>query len=92
MPELPETRAQAQSADMFADGEAEPEAAAAAPAAAPRVRRLDFVGRRNLFFALSLLIIIPGIVSMATKGFALGIDFAGGTELTVNFADRPTVA
>jgi preprotein translocase subunit SecF len=77
---------------MFADGEAEPEAAAAAPAAAPRVRRLDFVGRRNLFFALSLLIIIPGIVSMATKGFALGIDFAGGTELTVNFADRPTVA
>jgi preprotein translocase subunit SecF len=77
---------------VVADGEAEPEAAAAAPAAAPRVRRLDFVGRRNLFFALSLLIIIPGIVSMATKGFALGIDFAGGTELTVNFADRPTVA
>ncbi|HEX9363264.1 MAG TPA: protein translocase subunit SecF [Candidatus Dormibacteraeota bacterium] len=92
MPELPETKAQEQSADMVADGEAEPEAAAAAPAAAPRVRRLDFVGRRNLFFALSLLIIIPGIVSMATKGFALGIDFAGGTELTVNFADRPTVA
>jgi preprotein translocase subunit SecF len=92
VPELPETKAQEQSADMVADGEAEPEAAAAAPAAAPRVRRLDFVGRRNLFFALSLLIIIPGIVSMATKGFALGIDFAGGTELTVNFADRPTVA
>src|SRR5947207_1333236 len=45
-----------------------------------------------MFFALSLLIIVPGIVSMALKGFALGIDFAGGTELTVTFDNHPSVA
>lgn len=58
----------------------------------PKVRRLDIVGRRNWFFLLSLLIIIPGIVSMTTRHFLLGIDFAGGTEFTVNFAQQPTVA
>ena len=55
------------------------------PPAPPRVRKIDFVSRRNWYFMLSLLIIIPGIYFMATKGFALGIDFAGGTEFTVQF-------
>lgn len=58
----------------------------------PRVRKLDIVGRRNWFFLLSLLIIIPGIVSMATHHFLLGIDFAGGTEFTVTFTKNPTLA
>jgi preprotein translocase subunit SecF len=58
----------------------------------PRVRRLNIIGRRNLFFAFSLLIIIPGIFSMATQHFRLGIDFAGGTEFTINFAEHPSVA
>ncbi|HEV2216786.1 MAG TPA: protein translocase subunit SecF [Candidatus Dormibacteraeota bacterium] len=57
----------------------------------PRVRRLDIVGRRNWFFLLSLLIIIPGIVSMSTRHFLLGIDFAGGTEFTVSFSSNTTV-
>jgi len=59
--------------------------------APPRVRRLDIVGRRNWFFLISLLIIIPGIISMSTRHFLLGIDFAGGTEFTVSFASHPNV-
>jgi preprotein translocase subunit SecF len=58
----------------------------------PKVRRLNIIGRRNVFFAISLLIIIPGIIAMVTRGFLLGIDFAGGTEFTVTFAEHPTVA
>src|ERR1700681_1217254 len=58
----------------------------------PRVRRLNIIGRRNIFFLISLLIIIPGILSMAFKGFLLGIDFAGGTEFTITFASQPSVA
>ena len=57
----------------------------------PRVRRLDIVGRRNWFFALSLLIIIPGMFSMVTRGVLLGIDFAGGTEFLVKFQNKPTL-
>jgi preprotein translocase subunit SecF len=97
--ELSDVSAEEQRADVVADGEAEaePEPAAAAPAPAPatpaepRVRRLNIIGLRNIFFAISLLVIVPGIVSMATRHFALGIDFAGGTELSVNFADHPTL-
>jgi preprotein translocase subunit SecF len=48
-------------------------------------RRLDIVGRRNWFFGLSLLIILPGIFFMVTRGFLLGIDFAGGTEFFLTF-------
>ncbi|TAN34391.1 protein translocase subunit SecF [bacterium] len=57
-----------------------------------RVRKLNIIGRRNWFFAFSLLLIVPGILSMATLHFRLGIDFAGGTEFTVNFSDHPSAA
>ena len=79
-----------QAADIVPAESAKTEVAEAAPE--PRVRRLNIIGQRNWFFLLSLLIIIPGIVSMATNGFLLGIDFAGGTEFTVNFADHPNLA
>jgi preprotein translocase subunit SecF len=62
------------------------------PPAPPRVRKIDFVSRRNWYFAFSLLIIIPGIYFMVHSGFKLGIDFAGGTEFTVNFASKPSQA
>jgi preprotein translocase subunit SecF len=68
-----------------------PPAAPAKEPAPPRVRKLDIVSRRNLFFLLSLVIIIPGIVSMSTKHFLLGIDFAGGTEITVTFTNTPSI-
>jgi preprotein translocase subunit SecF len=64
------------------------------PPREPRVRKLDIVSRRNLFFLLTLIIIIPGIISMARPGggFLLGIDFAGGTEFSLQFANKPSLA
>ncbi|HVC78519.1 MAG TPA: protein translocase subunit SecF [Candidatus Micrarchaeaceae archaeon] len=61
------------------------------PPREPRVRKLDIVSRRNIFFLISLVIIIPGIISMARPGggFLLGIDFAGGTEFTLHFDNNP---
>ncbi|MGA7912278.1 MAG: protein translocase subunit SecF [Candidatus Dormiibacterota bacterium] len=79
-----------QTADTAGDG-APKESAPVAQVREPRVRKLNIIGRRNLFFAISLLIIIPGILSMATKGFLLGIDFAGGTEFTVTFTNHPSL-
>jgi len=74
---------------MVAEGKAQETAVVAQP---PRIRRLNIIGRRNLFFAFSLLIIIPGIFSMWRNGFLLGIDFAGGTEFTVTLANHPSLA
>jgi preprotein translocase subunit SecF len=45
----------------------------------------DILGKRNWFFLLSLLIIVPGIISMTTQGFRLGIAFAGGDRITVHY-------
>jgi len=71
---------------------ARPQAQAEQPPPEPRARKLNIIGQRNWFFTLSLLIIIPGILSMALLHFRLGIDFAGGTEFTVTFAQDPGVA
>jgi preprotein translocase subunit SecF len=45
----------------------------------------DIIAKRNYFFLLSLLIIIPGIISMATVGFRLGIAFSGGNRITLHY-------
>ena len=78
---------------------AEPDIALGAPArgevreeSVARPRSLDIISHRNWFFLASLLIIVPGIVSMATRGFLLGIDFAGGTELLLKFTNNPSIA
>ena len=104
MSELSDVRADGDAGATVEEDEAEPEeaapaaaapasaAAAAAVVAEPRPRRLNLIGRRNVFFAISLLVIIPGIVSMWHNHFKLGIDFAGGTEMTVSFDNHPTLA
>ncbi len=47
---------------------------------------MDIVGNRYWYFALSLLIIVPGIVGLALWGLPLAIDFTGGSLLEVSFA------
>ncbi len=43
----------------------------------------DFVGRRRLWFTISSIIIIAGLVSLGFRGLNLGIDFKGGTSWEV---------
>ena len=54
--------------------------------------KFDFIGKRYWWFALSALIMLPGLISMAIQGFNLGIDFTGGTLLDLKFAQPVTVA
>ena len=91
MSELPDVTPQQQVADMVEDGKAQ-QAAVVTPVAQPRVRKFNLIGRRNIFFAISLVVIIPGIISMWHNHFLLGIDFQGGTEITANFQSNPTIA
>jgi preprotein translocase subunit SecF len=44
---------------------------------------LDIVGRRKIFYGVSLLILVIAIISMATRGFSLGIDFKGGDQIQI---------
>jgi preprotein translocase subunit SecF len=46
--------------------------------------RFDFVGRRRIWFGISTLIILLGVVSIILRGgLNLGIEFKGGTEWTI---------
>ena len=47
--------------------------------------KFDIVGHRKIWYLISLLIIIPGIFCMVTKGFNFGIDFTGGTIIEMRF-------
>ncbi len=51
------------------------------------MREFDIVGRRKIWYALSLLVIIPGILCMFVKGFNFGIDFTGGTIMEMRFEE-----
>lgn len=46
---------------------------------------LEIVRRRYLYFGLSLLVIIPGLLALIFWGFPLAIDFTGGSLLEVQF-------
>jgi len=46
---------------------------------------MNILGKRYLFFALSILIILPGLIMLAVNGMPLSIDFKGGTLLEVSF-------
>jgi preprotein translocase subunit SecF len=46
---------------------------------------IDVVGKRNWFFLVSILIMIPGIVFLLMGGLKLGIDFTGGTIWELEF-------
>jgi preprotein translocase subunit SecF len=46
---------------------------------------LDIVGKRYWFFAISLVVIVPGLIALAIWGFPLAIDFTGGSLLEVQF-------
>jgi preprotein translocase subunit SecF len=44
---------------------------------------VDFVGRRKVWFTVSIAIIVLGLGSLAIRGFNLGIDFKGGSSWEV---------
>jgi preprotein translocase subunit SecF len=51
----------------------------------------NIVGKRYYFFALSTLIIVPGLIALALWGLRPSIDFTGGSLLDLRF-DNPTEA
>jgi len=50
-----------------------------------------FMKLRKIWYAISILIIIPGIISLFSQGFNKGIDFSGGNLLDVKFNQATTV-
>jgi len=52
----------------------------------------DFLGKSRYFAALSLLLIVGGLFSMSRPGgLRYGVEFSGGTQLVVQFQQRPEI-
>jgi SecD/SecF fusion protein len=47
----------------------------------PRWLKLDYIGRRNTWFAISGTVVLISLGAIAVKGLNLGIDFRGGTQI-----------
>ncbi len=44
---------------------------------------MNIIGRRKLWFTISLVLILPGLISLVLWGLKPGIDFTGGQEMEV---------
>jgi preprotein translocase subunit SecF len=52
---------------------------------------IDFVGKRPLFYLISLLVLLPGVISLALPdGLQRGIEFSSGTNFAVAFKEPVT--
>ncbi|MBI5404572.1 MAG: protein translocase subunit SecF [Ignavibacteriae bacterium] len=52
---------------------------------------IDFLGKRRMFYIISLSVIVIGMLTLYFKGIPKGIDFQGGTELQVRFDNNVDV-
>lgn len=48
---------------------------------------IDFVSKRKIAYAISGVVLVLGIISIASSGFELGVDLQGGRSYTVQFAN-----
>lgn len=52
--------------------------------------KFDFIGKRNIWFSLSGIVIAVGIVALFVNGLNFGIDFKGGNLLELEFSRATT--
>ncbi|MFN8188236.1 MAG: protein translocase subunit SecD [Gaiellales bacterium] len=53
----------------------------ASPNPVPAWQKIDFMGKRRTWFAISAAVVLIGIVALGVRGLNLGIDFEGGTQV-----------
>ncbi len=46
-------------------------------------KRIDFIQSSRIFFSLSIIVVVLGCVSLGFKGLNLGIDFKGGSSISI---------
>jgi SecD/SecF fusion protein len=48
---------------------------------------IDFIGKRKIFYIISSIIVLAGVVSLFTRGLNQSVDFTGGRTYVVRFAE-----
>jgi|SRR5262245_25976929 len=47
--------------------------------------KIDFIGKWKICVTASVIVIVVGLAGIPIRGFRMGVDFAGGTEMQVRF-------
>ena len=55
-----------------------------------RYEKIDFIKNRKWYYLCSVIILIIGVISLVTQGLHLGIDFKGGTSITLSAGTNMT--
>ncbi len=50
--------------------------------------KIDIIGKKYWYFLFSLIIIVPGIISLMLYGLNLSVEFTGGSNLTLAFPSQ----
>lgn len=53
---------------------------------------VDIVGKRKIFYVISIVLLLAGVVSMLFQGLNLGIDFTSGNKMIVQFEQQVEIA
>ena len=56
-----------------------------------RQPNIDFMGRKVVLTSLSVILVVASIALLLTKGLAYGIDFRGGADVVLRFAEEPGI-
>lgn len=51
---------------------------------------MDIVGKKTIYFIISLMVIIPGLISLLLFGLKLSIDFTGGSRIALSLPQSAT--
>jgi preprotein translocase subunit SecF len=51
---------------------------------------MDIVGKRYLYFLISFILIVPGLIGLLIWGLPLAVDFAGGSIVEIRFVSGKT--
>jgi SecD/SecF fusion protein len=52
---------------------------------------IDWIGKRKIAYVFSGIFILAGLISIATRGFDLGVDYKGGFSYTVQFTGSENI-
>lgn len=53
-----------------------------------KIKNIDLVGKSNIFAVLSVVLIVAGFISLFVQGMNFGIDFRGGSSISLQVEDK----
>src|ERR1044071_2947995 len=53
--------------------------------------KIDWLKAKKLFIGITILLMLVGAISVQVRGFNAGVDFTGGTLMTVRFTEPPNL-